>query len=98
MYDEIFVMIDVGRPVKDIQIDSNTSIEKIFQELSQSGGFESVNLSDGLEILTEMIPDDQCLKFISFVGAIVSTGIISVKISKPSDKFTDSNPPDWDNS
>ena len=39
-------MIDVGRPVKDIQIDSNTSIEKIFQELSQSGGFESVNLSD----------------------------------------------------
>ena len=68
-------MIDVGRPVKDIQIDSSTSIEKIFQELSQSGGFESVNLSDGLEILTEMISDDKCLKFISFVGAIVSTGL-----------------------
>ena len=75
MYDENFVMIDVGRPVKDIEIDSNTSIEKIFQELSQSGGFESVNLSDGLEILTEMISDDKCLKFISFVGAIVSTGL-----------------------
>ncbi len=75
MYDEIFVMIDVGRPVKDITIDSNTSIENIFQELSQSGGFESVNLSDGLEILTEMISDDKCLKFISFVGAIVSTGL-----------------------
>ena len=75
MYDDIFVMIDVGRPVKDIQIDSNTSIESIFQELSQSGGFESVNLSDGLEILTEMISDDKCLKFISFVGAIVSTGL-----------------------
>ena len=64
-------MVDVGRPVKDIEIDSNTSIEKIFQELSQSGGFESVNLSDGLEILTEMISDDKCLKFISFVGAVV---------------------------
>ena len=57
-------MIDVGRPVKDIEIDSNTSIEKIFQELSQSGGFESVNLSDGLEILTEMISDDKCLNYI----------------------------------
>ncbi|MDO7722671.1 MAG: deoxyhypusine synthase, partial [Nitrosopumilus sp.] len=68
-------MIDVGRPVKDIKIDSNTSIENIFQELSQSGGFESVNLSDGLEILTEMISDDKCLKFISFVGAVVSTGL-----------------------
>ena len=68
-------MVDPGRPVKDIEINSNTSIEKIFQELSQSGGFESVNLSDGLEILSEMIADKECLKFVSFVGAVVSTGL-----------------------
>lgn len=68
-------MIEPGRPVKDIQINSDTTIEKIFEELSQSGGFESVNLSTGLEILSEMIPDKQCLKFISFVGAVVSTGL-----------------------
>ena len=67
-------MIEPGRPVKDIQIDSNTSIEKIFEEMSQSGGFESVNLTDGLDILTDMISDKQCLKFVSFVAAIVSTG------------------------
>ena len=71
-------MIEPGRPVKDIQIDSNSTIEKIFEELSQSGGFESVNLSTGLEILSEMIPNKQCLKFISFVGAIVSTGLRGV--------------------
>ena len=69
------MMIDVGRPVKDIEIDSNTSIEKIFEELSQSGGFESVNLSDGLKILTDMISDEKCLKFVSFVAAVVSTGV-----------------------
>ncbi len=68
-------MVDLGRPVKDIEIDSNSSIEKIFEELSQSGGFESVNLADGLKILTEMISDEQCLKFVSFVGAVVSTGL-----------------------
>ena len=68
-------MIKTGRSVKDIDIDSNTSIEKIFEELSQSGGFESINLSDGLEILTEMISDNQCLRFVSFVGAVVSTGL-----------------------
>jgi deoxyhypusine synthase len=68
-------MIEPGRPVKDIEIDSNTSIEKIFEELSQSGGFESVNLSDGLDILTKMISDEQCLRFVSFVGAVVSTGL-----------------------
>ncbi|MGH1522519.1 MAG: deoxyhypusine synthase family protein, partial [Nitrosopumilus sp.] len=68
-------MIETGRPVKDIEINSDTSIEKIFEELSQSGGFESVNLSDGLNILTEMISDEQSLKFLSFVGAVVSTGL-----------------------
>jgi deoxyhypusine synthase len=68
-------MIDPGRPVKDIEIHANTPIEKIFEELSQSGGFESVNLSSGVEILSEMISDKQCLKFISFVGAVVSTGL-----------------------
>ncbi|MEE8383487.1 MAG: deoxyhypusine synthase [Nitrosopumilus sp.] len=68
-------MIEPGRPVKDIEIDSNTSIEKIFDELSQSGGFESVNLSNGLEILTEMISYKQCLRFISCVAAVMSTGI-----------------------
>jgi len=68
-------MIEPGRPVKDIKIDSNTSIEKIFEELSQSGGFESVNLSDGLEILSKMISDDKCLRFVSFVAAVISTGL-----------------------
>lgn len=68
-------MVDPDRPIKDIQINSDTPIEKIFEELSQSGGFESVNLSDGLEILTKMISDKECLKFVSFVGAVVSTGL-----------------------
>ena len=68
-------MVEIGRPVEDIEINSNTSIEKIFDELSKSGGFESVNLSDGLDILTKMISDDKCLKFVSFVGAVVSTGL-----------------------
>ncbi len=67
-------MINPGRPVKDIHIASDTSIEKIFEEMSQSGGFESVNLTNGLDILTEMILDKQCLRFVSFVAAIVSTG------------------------
>ena len=68
-------MVESGRPVKDIQINSNMPIGKIFEELSQSGGFESVNLSEGLGILTEMISDKQCLRFVSFVGAVISTGL-----------------------
>ena len=68
-------MIEPGRPVKDVEINSQTSIEDIFNELSKSGGFEAVNLSDGLEILSDMISDEKCLRFVSFVGAVVSTGL-----------------------
>ena len=68
-------MIEPGRPVRDIQINANTSIEKIFEELSQSGGFEAINMADSIEILSSMIKDDKCLRFISFVGAVISTGL-----------------------
>ena len=68
-------MIKPGRPVKDVEIKPNTKIEKIFEEMSQSGGFESKNLADGLDILSTMISEKNCLKFFSFIGAIVSTGL-----------------------
>ena len=68
-------MISPGRSVKDVSINSETTIEEIFKEMSYSGGFEAVNLSDGFEILSDMIRDEKCLKFISFVGAVISTGL-----------------------
>ena len=68
-------MVEPVSPVKDIVIKRDTSIEKIFNEMAQSGGFESTNLSSGLEILSEMISDRKCLKFLSCVAAVVSTGL-----------------------
>lgn len=68
-------MIEPGRTVKDIEIDAETPVEKIISELSQSGGFESVNLSDGVDILSSMVSDKKCLRFVSFVAAVVSTGL-----------------------
>jgi deoxyhypusine synthase len=67
-------MIEPGNPVKDISIDEQTKIEEIFEQMSKSGGFESRNLADGLEILVSMNSDKECLRFLSFVGAVVSTG------------------------
>jgi len=68
-------MIKPGKPVKDISISEKTEIEKIFKAMSESGGFESKNLSEGVDILAKMIQDKSCLKFISFIGAVVSTGL-----------------------
>ena len=71
-------MIESGPPVKDIRITDGTTIEGIFGELAGSGGFESTSLAQSLEILAEMTKDEECLKFLSFVGAVTSTGLRGV--------------------
>ena len=68
-------MIQSGEPVQDISINEGMPIDKIFEKMSKSGGFESRNLADGLSILTDMIRDEECVNFLSFVGAIISTGL-----------------------
>ena len=50
-------MINSGRPVKDIIINKDSSIEKILEEMEKSGGFESRNVADGVEILATLIND-----------------------------------------
>jgi len=64
-----------GKPVEDMSIRNDTPVEKIFEQMSKSGGFESRNLAESLDILTSMIKDDDCLKFLSLVAAIISTGL-----------------------
>jgi len=64
-----------GKPVEDMSIRNDTRVEKIFEQMSKSGGFESRNLAESLDILTSMIKDDDCQKFLSLVGAIISTGL-----------------------
>ena len=60
--------------VKDYSIKPN-DITSIFNSMTQSGGFESRNLSDGLDILRSMQNETECTRFLSFVGALMSTGI-----------------------
>ncbi len=38
-------MIQPGEPIQDISIDKGMPIEKIFEKMSKSGGFESRNFS-----------------------------------------------------
>jgi len=59
--------------VIDYRIRSN-SATSILADMAKSGGFESKNLSTGVEILGKMKRDARCTKFLSFVGSIISTG------------------------
>jgi deoxyhypusine synthase len=71
-------MIKTGQDVKDISIKKESNIAEIFEQMSKSGGFEARNLAEGLDILTTMIADKKCLKFLSFIAAIISTGLRGV--------------------
>lgn len=59
--------------VKDYDIRSG-DLRSIFDSMKYSGGFESRNLADGVDILRQMDHDRGCTKFLSFVGALMSTG------------------------
>ena len=63
------------RPVRDINIKSRSDINTIFDQMYNSGGFVSKHLADGLQIMCDMANDKQCFKFVSFVGAVISTGL-----------------------
>jgi deoxyhypusine synthase len=69
---------DIGREllrsaVRDYDI-RGFDLESILRGMSSSGGFESRNLADGIDILRRMGNEDKCTKFLSFVGALISTG------------------------
>lgn len=59
--------------VTDYSIGSS-DLDHIIRSMSSSGGFESRNLATGINILRLMRDDSKCTKFLSFIGAIVSTG------------------------
>ncbi len=82
-------VIKPGGPVKDITIRKGDRIETIFEQMSKSGGFESKNLVDGLDIMCTMIQDKKCLRFLSFVGAVVSTGLRGIIVEMLKNKMFD---------
>src|SRR5919202_1578455 len=84
----LFCMVNYNKTKKDKQKDNllnpavedysikSDSINTIFSNMATSSGFESTNLSHGVEILQRMQNEEmKCTKFLSFVGALISTGI-----------------------
>lgn len=59
--------------VRDYKIESN-SISLLIDGMANSGGFESKNLWNGIDIIRTMTKDRNCTRFLSFVGSIISTG------------------------
>ena len=64
----------LGRPIHDYGSFNYSDASMLINKMKNSGGFEAVNLANGIEILKKMNNDGNCANFLSFVGAILSTG------------------------
>lgn len=64
----------LSKDVQDYSINQKTSMNQILKNMTDSGGFEGRHLANGVEILKKMLNEKNCTRFISFVGALMSTG------------------------
>lgn len=76
---------DVGfrgeEPVRDYTLSADTTIRNLVEYFKESGGFMASYLAEGCKILTEMVSDRQCLRWLSFVGSLTATGLRGVLAS-----------------
>lgn len=61
--------------VRDMEIPPGAPVHHIIREMEAAGGFEATNMAAGYDIMDSMLGDQKCLRFVSLVGAIVSTGL-----------------------
>jgi deoxyhypusine synthase len=61
--------------VQDYVITYEDDISSIFMNMADSGGFEARNLAVGVDILRTMMKEKNCTRFLSFIGAPISTGV-----------------------
>lgn len=64
----------LSKIVQDYDIDVSSDFKQILQNMNESGGFEGRHLANGIVILQNMMKEKNCTKFLSFVGALISTG------------------------
>jgi len=60
-------------PVKDIQINSNTTLENLISQFGVAGGFVASKVSTATSIIQNM-NEHECTKFLSFPADIMATG------------------------
>ena len=60
-------------PVKDIQINSNTTLENLISQFGEAGGFVASKISTATSIIQNM-NENECTKFLSFPADIMATG------------------------
>ena len=65
-------------PVKDIKLWPRMRVSELLDQFEESGGFGARYLGMASRILLEMLRDEECFRFLSFVAAPIATGFRGV--------------------
>jgi len=68
----------MNKIVKDMKLRENMTVKQLIEELGKCGGFMTLNLVRGIEIVKKMFLDESCTVFLSFTANLVATGLRSV--------------------
>jgi len=66
------------RIVRDIKIKPGMTVSELVEMMRGSGGFTALYVARAVEVLEKMIRDNDCIKFLSFIGAPIGTGLRGV--------------------
>ncbi len=62
------------KPIKDITISRNTTVNQMIEKFYNSGGFTAKKLAAGTNIIEKMVKEKNCTNFLSFPACICATG------------------------
>ncbi|RLG00509.1 MAG: deoxyhypusine synthase [Thaumarchaeota archaeon] len=65
-------------PVRDIKLWPKMRVSELLDQFERSGGFGAKYLGTASKIFLEMLKDDECFRFLSFVAAPIATGFRGV--------------------
>ncbi len=67
-----------GEAIKDYNIRGEISVRELIEQMRDAWGFTAEKIASGVDILKSMFADEGCVKFLSFPGSIVATGVRGV--------------------
>lgn len=66
--------------VVDVRLRTSRDVVRLVDEMGAGGGFMAKDLSEACRILTEMVSDRSCTRFLSFPAAPIATGLRGIVV------------------
>ncbi len=68
------------KPVRDIRLRGDLSVDSLVRMLEDSGGFTGRKVAEGVNIMERMIRNSDCTTFLAFPACLMATGLRGVMV------------------